>query len=101
MIGVSVPALHKVFTGNENMVGMFSLVMNNNIGHNPCTIVVGQCWCRHVQICITGNELLDDIEDRRFRVLERLKESLSGGEHHDYISFGQLHLSRKLIYRGS
>jgi hypothetical protein len=37
---------------------------------------------------VTGNEPLDDIEDRLFRVLERLKESLNGGEHHDYIFFG-------------
>jgi len=41
MIGVSVPALHKVFTGNEQLVEMFSLVMNNNISHNPYTIVAG------------------------------------------------------------
>jgi len=52
---------------------------------------------------ITGNELFvfDDIEDWLFRVLERLKESLNGCKHHNYISFGQLHLSRQLIYRES
>ena len=67
----------------------------------PIQLWRGQYWCRHVQICITGNGPLDDIEDWLFRVLERLKESLNGGKHHNYISFGQLHLSRKFIYGGS
>jgi len=40
-----------------------------------------------VQITVRGDQTLDDIEDRLFRVLERLKESLNGGKHHD-TSFG-------------
>ena len=54
----------------------------------PVQLWRGQGWCRRVQICVTGNEPLDDIEEWLFRVLERLKESLNGGEHHDYIFFG-------------
>ncbi len=70
------------------MVGMFSLVLNNNISHNPSTTVAGTMLVSSRSNLITGNELLDDIEDRLFRVLERLKESLNGSEHHDYIFFG-------------
>ena len=40
-----------------------------------------------VQITVRSDQTLDDIEDRLFRVLERLKESLNGGKNHD-ISFG-------------
>lgn len=31
----------------------------------------------------SDDQSLDDIEDRLFRVLERLKESLNGGKYHD------------------
>ena len=36
-----------------------------------------------VQIVVHSDQSLDDIEDRIFSVLERLKESLNGGKHHD------------------
>lgn len=40
-----------------------------------------------VQIRVRGDQPLDDIEDRLFRILERLKESLNSSKHHD-TSFG-------------
>jgi len=52
--------------------------MNNNSSHNPYALWRGHCWCRHVQICVTGHEPLDDIEEWLFIVLERLKKSLNG-----------------------
>ena len=41
MIDVFVSVIHKVFTGTERLTGMFSLVMNDSICHNPCTTVAG------------------------------------------------------------
>jgi hypothetical protein len=72
--------VHKVFTGNEHLVEMFSLALNNSICHNPCITVAGTMLVSSRSNLITGNEPLDDIEDWLFRVLERLKESLNGGK---------------------
>ena len=36
-----------------------------------------------VQIMVRSDQSLDDIEDRVFRVLKRLKESLNCGKQHD------------------